>query len=95
MFEHEFTNFTTNYHLCCNFANGRAPMTIQAYHLILIRLDAQFHLIVIQQAKERLILQSLQFILLLCFPKFQEVLPQPWQRQILLCETSLLAFRPN
>ena len=30
-------------------------MTIQAYHLILIRLDAQFHLILIQQAKERLI----------------------------------------
>ena len=27
MFEHEFTNFTTNDQLqvCCNFANGRAP----------------------------------------------------------------------
>ena len=74
-------------------------LTIQAYHLILIRLDVQFHLILIQQAKERLILQSLQFILLLCFPKpeFQEVLPQPWQRLVLLChsEASLLAFRPN
>jgi len=33
-------------------------MTIQAYHLILIRLDAQFHLILIQQAKERLIHNS-------------------------------------
>ena len=72
-------------------------MTIQAYSLILIRLDVQFHLILtgIQQAKKRLILQSLQFILLLCFPKFQKVLPQPWQRLVLLCEASLLAFRPN
>ena len=72
-------------------------MTIQAYtsSLILIRLDVQFHLILIQQAKKRLILQSLQFILLLCFPKFQEVLPQPWHRLVLLCEASLLAFRPN
>ena len=68
-------------------------MTIQAYHLILIRLDAQFHLILIQQAKERLIHNS--SVLLLCFPKFQEVLPQPWQRLVLLCEAFLLAFRPN
>ena len=34
-------------------------------------------------------------VLLLCFPKFQEVLPQPWQRLVLLCEAFLLAFRPN
>ena len=25
MFEHEFTNFTTNDHHCRNFAGGRAP----------------------------------------------------------------------